>query len=134
MTHLKSKSEMNLVGANLLISSKIYAPSIHCSYYSSVQLMIHILVLNLNKTELDIDTESRKARTGFHNWLKSKIIGELKNRNPKIIRDFNNSFGIIKALRIKADYKNSTINKQKAIHSVEKAKTVNKILAENFTI
>ena len=40
----------------------------------------------------------------------------------------------IKALRIKADYKNIAIDESKANISIDGAKLINKILTENFTI
>ena len=39
MTKLKQKSEFNFDAAKVLIDTNLYAPSVHCSYYSCFQLM-----------------------------------------------------------------------------------------------
>jgi hypothetical protein len=39
MSKLKEKSEFNFDAARLLIDKYLFAPSIHCSYYSCFQLM-----------------------------------------------------------------------------------------------
>ena len=39
MSKLKEKSEFNFDAAQLLIDNYLYAPSVHCSYYSCFQLM-----------------------------------------------------------------------------------------------
>ena len=137
MTHLRNKSKDNLKGAKTLQFNKIYAPSVHCSYYSNIQLMLHILQSDFKKTEKQIDAESKKGSKdehGFHNWLKSQIARELFSRNYKVLRDFNNFFGQLKALRVKADYKNFEIIENVAKASINKAKLINEILIENFTL
>ena len=37
MSFLNNKSDFNLEGAKLLIENSLYAPSVHCSYYSVFQ-------------------------------------------------------------------------------------------------
>lgn len=39
MSKLKAKAEFNIDAAQLLIDKSLYAPSVHCSYYSCFQLM-----------------------------------------------------------------------------------------------
>ena len=51
MIGLKNKSEINSDAAKLLHDKNYYAPSIHCSYYSCLQLMIYSLNSHFNFTE-----------------------------------------------------------------------------------
>ena len=72
MSELKKKSDSNMMSAQYLIDRGNFAPSIHCSYYSCVQLMLHILRSEYNKTEDDVVSESQQGSQdegGFHNWL-----------------------------------------------------------------
>ena len=137
MSNWKLKSESNIKGAELLIRNSLYSSSVHCSYYSNVQLMLHILFTDFNKSEDEIESESKQGsidEKGYHNWLKNTITRELFMKDAMIVRDFNNFFGQLKALRVKADYKNSIINKNKASDAVGFSKSINEILKEKFTV
>ena len=96
--------------------------------------MLHVISINLNKQEKDIENEARKGRIGFHIWLKNTIIRELGFRNFMIVRDFNNFLGKLKKLRIEADYKNILISEKKARDGLNTSKIVSEILSENFKI
>jgi len=137
MSDWKLKSKMNIKGAELLIRNSLYSSSVHCSYYSNVQLMLHILFTDFGKTEREIENDAKQGAAdekGYHNWLKNTITRELMKRDYMIVRDFNNFFGQLKALRIKGDYKNLIIKKNKAADAVELSKSINEILEEKFSI
>ncbi|MCK9452685.1 MAG: hypothetical protein M0Q90_13410 [Bacteroidales bacterium] len=137
MSDWKLKSEKNIKGAELLIKNSLCSSSVHCSYYSNVQLMLHILFADFGKTEKEIESEAKQGSVdeqGYHNWLKNTITRELTKRDFMIVRDFNNFFGQLKALRIKGDYKNSLISESKAIDAVSFSRNINEILQEKFSI
>ena len=137
MSNWKIKSKKNISGADLLIRKSFPSASVHCSYYSNVQLMLHILLNDLNMSDDDIEDKSRigsRDENGFHNWLKNFIARELVLRDFMITRDFNNFFGKLKAVRIKADYKSVIISKNKAKEALEISKKINDMLAEKFRI
>ena len=137
MSFLIDKSEQNIKSADLLIINKHFASSVHCSYYCCIQLMLHILRTDFNKTEEEIDIESKKGskdESGFHNWLQNIILREFFIRDFNLGRDFNNYIGSLKGARIKADYKNIYIEQRHAALALQHAKEINKILKEKFTI
>lgn len=137
MSDWKLKSKNNIKAAELLIRNSLYSSSVHCSYYSNVQLMLHVLFTDFNKSENEIESESKQGsidEKGYHNWLKNTITRELLTRDFMIVRDFNNLFGQLKALRVKGDYKNIIISKNKAVDAVGFSKSINEILEEKFTV
>ncbi|MBD0403200.1 hypothetical protein [Flammeovirga sp. EKP202] len=137
MSDWKEKSEQNQKSAGTLINNKLYSPSIHCSYYSNIQLMLHILLNDFNKSESDIDSESQTGSNeekGFHNWLKNLITRELVTRDFMSVRDFNNFFGQLKSLRIQSDYKNQIIIESRAKGGLDLSKRIIDLLEEKFKV
>ncbi len=139
-THLNLKSEENLRLANRIISEKSghYSTCVHCAYYSCVQLMLHILRSDFNKSDEQIDEESKngsKKEGGFHNWIINNINQAFFVKDKKYIdsRDFADKINALKWLRIKADYKNMEINEKKAKRAVENAGSINLTLKKYFT-
>ncbi len=51
MSILKSKSDINLMAAELLHKNSLYPSVVHCSYYSCFQLMKHLWLGKMGKTE-----------------------------------------------------------------------------------
>ncbi len=139
-TPLNLKSAENLRLANRIISEKNghYSTCVHSAYYSCVQLMLHILRSDFNKSDEEIDEESEngsKIEGGFHNWIISNINRAFFLRDKKYIdsRDFADKITDLKKLRIKADYKNIEINEKKAKRAVENAESINLTLKKYFT-
>ncbi|MBE7661510.1 hypothetical protein [Tenacibaculum finnmarkense] len=137
MSNWKEKSTQNQKSAGTLINNKLYSPSIHCSYYSNIQLMLHILLNDFEKSEARIDAESQQGsidEKGFHNWLKNIITRELFGRDFMSVRDFNNFFGQLKSLRIKSDYKNMLIIESRAKNGLDLSKKIISILEDKFEV
>ena len=137
MSNFKIKSEKNLEGSKLLIKNSFYSSSVHCSYYSNIQFILHILLKDVYKTTDELDRKSKLGsndKKGFHNWIKSEIIRELFYRDYMSIRNFNNYFGQLKKLRINADYLNELINKETAEKGLNLSITINEILAKGFKV
>jgi len=123
------KSKKNFKAGELLNKNSYFAASIHCFYYSCVQLMIYILNSIFKLSESDIDRLSKEAKTGFHNWLINKISQEAFSKNDiKNRRFFYNNVQQLKCLRINADYKSRVINSNKSQKAREISKQIIKIL------
>ena len=137
MSEWKKKSKENQKSAKLLIQNSNFSSSVHCAYYSNIQLMLHILLHDIKLSETEIEAESKQGSLdegGFHNWLKAAITRELLDRDFMLVRDFNNFFGQLKSLRIKADYKNLLILEQKAKNGLDLSRNITKLLEEKFTV
>lgn len=137
MAQLLRKSTLNLKASSLLISNKIFDSSTHCAYYSSVQLMLHILRSEFGKSESDVEKESEKGsknEKGFYNWLINFYMRELMTKDFMLTRDFNKFVVTLKSGRIKADYKNVEISESVATQNLDLARQINQLLQEKFKI
>jgi hypothetical protein len=114
MTVIRHKSNENLNAGELLIRNSMLASSVHCFYYSCVQLMIHILISVFHMTEESIEDESRRAGRGFHNWLINQIYVDYIRKNRRNARSFRRKIYNLKDVRIQADYKLIEIDANKS--------------------
>ncbi|MDY0280344.1 MAG: hypothetical protein RBR35_07270 [Salinivirgaceae bacterium] len=65
MSYLRQKSEFNLDAAKLLQSNSLFAPSVHCSYYSCLQLLKATIIefFGVSYEELDIALINAQQKT-----------------------------------------------------------------------
>lgn len=129
MDELKYKSGFNTDAARILIEKNYFAPSIHCSYYSCIQLAKHVLLNKLGITEQNLKKKYVRP-IGSHNLIREAIISELKLRvkDKYTTTQFNSKFGIIKQLREESDYHEVLIDSKKANDSIQYSSFINKIL------
>jgi hypothetical protein len=133
MSHWKAKSESNFNATNKLNLEDFFAPSVHCSYYSCIQLMLHILSSHFNKTDKEINDESyegSKLEHGMHNWLINKITGEFGSFIDANL--FGTEITDLQTLRVKSDYKNKHINETQARDARNQAYKTLGLLKRNF--
>lgn len=131
MSLLLHKSNENCRSSELLIEQSFYSSSVHCSYYSCVQLMIYILINKEGKSEEDIKTEQENVGKNFHVYLINTFITKL--RNDRTYHYYRNTIGKLtelKILRVKADYKNAEILESEATE----ANTLSKRIIEDLKI
>lgn len=135
MSVLISKSKENLLSAQLLINHNCYASSVHCSYYSSVQLMIHLLLNNFNFTQASLEEESKKTREGSHVFAINHLFSQMKQKQEifKAV-EFSREIGKLKNKRVQADYKEEVISKDLSDDALTQAKQINSILTNVFSI
>jgi uncharacterized protein (UPF0332 family) len=129
---LLSKSSENTTAANKLFSLKLYASTVHCAYYSCVQLMSHILRSDFGTSETEIERESNNISS--HEWLQTTIATQLLGRNFMLLSDFNTYTVQLKRLRVRADYKNLVIEEKHAKDAIQWACIIHQILNANFRL
>lgn len=135
MSVLIAKSDENISSAQLLIDNKCYASSVHCSYYSSVQLVISLLLNKFGYTAEKLETESKSERKGSHVFAKNIIHQKMKDKGIRFkATEFYREMGELKNKREKADYQEEIIDKDFSESAVKQAHTVNEILTEIFEI
>lgn len=139
MSELIRKSKCNLDAAHLLISSaKLFSPSVHCSYYSCVQLMVFILINEFGISESHIETQARNASTGTHKFAIDKIYSELfrSQDDEKRIEalKFQRIINSLKEKRILSDYKEFAVNVDFANNSLKESKEARNLLLELYKI
>ena len=75
---------------------------------------------------------ARKEK-GSHNWLGNKAYKALIEKGANSdAREFKNTLGVLKRLRIEADYHNTLIHRGKANKAIKQARKVNGILKKYF--
>src|SRR5690625_5897392 len=89
MSFIRQKSEFNIDAAEELIKLSNYAPSVHCSYYATFQLIKYTLKKYGNITYDQIDKESKNK--GSHKYLIQKArseehTSELQSRGHLVCR------------------------------------------------
>jgi uncharacterized protein (UPF0332 family) len=137
MSILKTKSDENIDASNKLIKSKLFPSSVHCAYYASVQLMLHILRSHFGKTELQIRLEGingSKTFGGYHKWLQNLIFTEFTNLNSIDAAKFNSNIKTLSAVRVKADYDDQIIIDTEALKAYDKSVATKKLLQKHFQI
>ena len=125
MSYLQNKSEI-LNDAAKLLHDKTYYPAVaHSAYYCCYQLLKHIWLYSLRKTDSDFTQELIQHKTqtgdkniGSHEFLINQITIYIKNSNKKDCRkhsfDFNNNIVQLKKLRRIADYEDSLFDSSKS--------------------
>jgi hypothetical protein len=124
---------MSRGAADLLQRSGYFSSVIHCSYYSCVQLMKHIIVNELGVSESKIDLERRKLDQGIHEYLINYLSTFLKN-NKDEWKPFHTNINQLKKLRGIADYQETLIDSTMGNNSLTLSDLVNKQLAKTFNV
>ncbi len=115
MSELLKKSAENIQSASLLIDNKLYAPSIHCSYYACFQKLKNLIAEAYHSDYTELDNELRDLNDKFRRENKKVIathefyIGykldhliRREGADHRLINKLND----LKTYRNKSDYEN----------------------------
>jgi hypothetical protein len=100
---LKSKSRLNKEAGLLLFSNEYYDSSVHCYYYSCLQLSIFILITKFNLTYQSLKQEAQAKGENSNNYYINKLVHCITD--AEISRKYDNTMHSLKNLRKQADYK-----------------------------
>lgn len=137
MSNWLHKSESSLAAAETLL--EVYSnQSIHCSYYSCVQYIYHLMASSMNVPEERI--EDGKAKKDYENslpknedgkspnltthvWLHRELRRSLlsTNTDPEKVQQIMDDVSIISKVRIDADYRREIVLKARATGIHDKA-------------
>jgi uncharacterized protein (UPF0332 family) len=131
---LLNKSEQNKDAAQLLHDEHLYCSSVHCSYYSCYQLMIHIIYNVLGHDEERYSESDEIKNANSHNYTMNIIRQEIIKTNSNSIRNFNDYIKFLKNHRKKADYQQINILKAESILVIQKAENFKTILKNSFSL
>lgn len=115
---LFQKAESNKTAAELLKNNGLDCSSVHCSYYSIVQILKHLLLNVYNETEQSISDEQNNRGWGTHRYLIWFFSEELRTLSYVNARTFRSEINQLKELRVNSDYKDlvtSNIESQNAV-------------------
>lgn len=136
MSYWKDKSELSIQAANKLISESFHNVSVHCSYYSCVQFVFHIMYSHFGDSVKDIETQSKSGinNMGTHNWLRNYIYKSFKNKDAKAAKVFFNNMGHMVDRRVAADYRYGKIGQKEAIKVMEMASKTIRLLQDSYEV
>ena len=135
MSKLKEKSEFNIDAAELLLSKYLYAPSVHCSYYSCFQLLKYTI-----KSFFGIDYETQAvncstSRQKSHVYVVNYVSTELSRFvSFEECRNFKRTIKDLKQFRVESDYENVEVSLDKGVEALRKAKEIRTYLKTNFSV
>ncbi len=132
---LLDKSNNNLQASEILIKNNLHSSSVHCAYYSSVQMMIHLLLNKFGFTQDKLEEEAKKENKGSHIFAKNYLHQKMKDKGIRFDATiFYRTVGELKNKREKADYQEENIEIDFSQEAVKQANEVNKILKKVFEI
>ena len=100
------KSEQNRIASIYLKDKQLFAPSIHCGYYSCLQKIIGFFIYFYPEIhEGSYKLEGKKGNT--HSYYIREFSDILRNKfNKRDARDVKDSMFVLKQFRIESDYEN----------------------------
>lgn len=130
---LLEKSNKSIEVAELLDKQKYYATSIHCSYYSCFQVMLHIKFEKFNEKPESIFQRCKDSDTGSHavvtNEIKKAVIAK---KGFEVAQPLFEKILTLKRNRVIADYYDAHVDLAKSSASLSLAKTVRGTLLNYF--
>ena len=113
MSELLKKHKESCEAAIALIHKKLFAPAVHCSYYSCIQLIKHIFLYEapaVTSAQLD-DAMNAQGGGGTHNYLRREMKKKLLQRGLSRTQadEFANDLLGLKQVRVEADYNDASI-------------------------
>jgi uncharacterized protein (UPF0332 family) len=120
LNYLKNKSEFNIDGAELLIEHNLFAPSIHCSYYSVFQSMICVYCFKNSITFEEYNVEAKAHQGSSHNHLIKGFCSLVADKRAS--QFIKRKIGDLKASRIKSDYDDFQVDSEFSLRALSKAK------------
>lgn len=135
MSKLRQKSDFNIEAANVLLEQNLFAPSIHCSYYSCFQLLKYTLndFFGIDYETQAVNISISKQKT--HQYVINYITNELKSLTGVIeSRDFKRKIKDLKQFRAESDYENIEVDIDKGNDALSRAKEIRSYIIKNFNV
>lgn len=113
MSILKNKSELNIYAAKRLIEENIYPPSVHCAYYSCIQLLKFKMNDFFGITYEQLTTDISSSDKGTHQYIISYVTRNIKeNISRNSSQNFSRSIKELKHFREQSDYEDVEIKQE----------------------
>lgn len=122
--------------ADMMILSKFYDSSLHCSYYSVLQVATYLLYSydykdfnELTNTFAISNTKSRGSHQVIWEAIKHKAKGTTDRRT---VIEINSNINTLKQMREDADYSVTIADEESAISAIRLAKELKKTLEDFY--
>jgi uncharacterized protein (UPF0332 family) len=139
--NLRSKSELNLTAANYLCQEKLFAPAVHCSYYSAFQIMKFVIKdffgCNYEAQEEEhklLKTKKATKDIGTHEYIIKKFGDAVHDLSLTDYIFFNRRIKDLKKYRIDSDYKDVKIEEKEGVQSYVFSQEVFNKMVELFHV
>lgn len=135
MQSLKEKSKFNFDAAELLIKANLYAPSVHCSYFSCFQLLKFVILDFFEEKEHDLETKIKHQNKGSHNYIIDYCVTELyKNKQIESYNLIKNKMKQLKKFRKNSDYDVEEITVTKSSNAHKFAELIRNEISKTFNL
>lgn len=136
MPNWKQKSESSYEAATKLIEASFPNPSVHCSYYSCVQYIFHVMkdYFGMDVEHIQNQSVSSVNKRGTHRWIRNEIFNSLGQQDKVTASIFNDYIGRLKVLRVKADYHFNLIGNKEANKAQKLASDILIILKDKYEV
>ncbi len=135
MSELLKKHQQNCEAAESLIGNKLYAPAVHCSYYSCIQLITYAFLheipgINLVEFQAELDDQ------GSHNYLRREMKKQLLVLRVSRTQaaEFETALKELKQTRKEADYLDVSISPAESREARRVSEEVNLLIKTTFSI
>lgn len=135
MSKLKQKSNFNIDAATALLEQHLFAPSVHCSYYSCFQLLKYTIKVffSIDYEKQAINAIASKQKT--HQYVVNYISNELKSLAGIVeSRNFKRKVNDLKQFRVESDYENIEVSYDKGNDAFNRAKEIRNYIIKNFNV
>jgi len=133
MSKLREKSEFNFDAAQLLIDNYLYAPSVHCSYYSCFQMMKYTMKNFFGISYDELNTRiSVSTSGGTHSYVTNFFNKEVKKKGISDYSDFSRKIKDLKEFRESSDYDDVEITIDKSQRAKDYATDIRQYIQRNF--
>ncbi len=135
MDKIREKSKFNIEAAELLLKESLYAPSVHCSYYSCFQLMKFAVKDFFGVSYNDLSAKIQNSNFATHEYIINYIVEEL-NKFVGIVesRNFKRKIKDLKHYRNESDYENMEVGADKGEKAFYKAIEIRNYLNAKFNL
>ncbi len=129
------KSQNSLEAANELLQKAFYNPSVHCSYYSVLQFMLHVLYEELDRDKQADDAQARsQSGGGTHVFTINQIKRWLREKTDRVtIKTFSEDTYHLKRQRVSADYEIKSFGRKEAQKLYTQAQSLIQLLKQNLS-
>jgi uncharacterized protein (UPF0332 family) len=141
MSELLKKASSNYDAAEMLIEKGNYPPSIHCAYYSCLQIILFLINSKLANAwqsyqdGLDAAKALNKEKTeSLHNQYITFIKEDIKKTDRTQQRLFSAGIGVLKKYRNDSDYKEKEIPDDIAGESFDLATKIHLQLYKHYNL
>ena len=132
MSKLRDKSEFNFDAAQVLIKNNLFAPSVHCSYYSCFQLMKYTMNYVFGISYDELSTRISVTAGGTHSYVTNFFNKEVKKKSITDYSDFSRKIKDLKEFRESSDYDDVEITIDRSEKAKAYATEIRQYIQRNF--